>query len=373
MSDRINILKRMENMNISPQFDGISKVVIHVDDDTVIEAGNDYGRTFEITNPFGTQQMANDLLAKLRGFQYQPSEATGALLDPAAEMGDGISANGIYFGLYSRQRQFDHLMAADISAPHEEEINHEYKYESKQERKFTRQIDDVRASIIIQANQILAQVVKQVDGNTQSFGWNLTASGWSVYSNGTPVLTVNKDGLEVAGTIKAGTRIGSGTGFTISARAIYNNISSMSGTQNTGVYIGTDGIKLGQSFKVTSTGAVTATNITANNMTLTGTLTVGGQQITAASLRQGAERANAGYSSWNGTTSTVNSNSGNWTRGYNWGSNFNNMAEYNSYTAKYVNAKTVNANNVFIYAGGVGRWRWVDSLGYFVLATDGVG
>ena len=373
MSDRVNLLQRVTDLETSPAFNTYSKVVIHIDNETDIVAGNDLGRTFEITNPFGTQAMANDLLDKLVGYQYQPGKATGALLDPAAEIGDGISVAKEYWGMYTRERTFSRLMKADISAPHDEEINHEYKFESPTDRKITREFEDVRASIIIQGNQILAQVVKQVDGSTSSFGWNLTVDGWSVYSNNTPVLTVNKDGLEVAGTIKAGTKIGSGTGFTISAKAIYNNISSMSGTQNTGVYIGTDGIKLGQAFQVTSTGAVTATNISANNMTLTGTLTVGGQQITAASLRQGAERANAGYSSWNGTTSTVNSNSGNWTSGYTWGKNFNNMAEYNSYTAKYINAKTVNANDMFIYAGAVGRWKWVSSLNCFVLATDGVG
>lgn len=368
MADRVNLLQRVSDLNVSPTFDSYSKVIIHINDETSIVAGDDFGRTLEFTNPFGTQQMANELLAKLRGFQYQPAEAKGALLDPSAEIGDGISVANQYFGMYTREKTFSRLMKADISAPHDEEINHEYQYKSPVDRKITRQIDDVKASIIVQANQVLAQVVKQHDGSTSSFGWTLTASGWSVYSNSTEVLKVDRNGLQVAGTIKAGTKIGSGTGFTISAKAIYNNISSMSGTQSSGIYIGTDGIKLGQNFKVTSAG-----NVTANNMVLTGTLTVGGSTITAANLRLGAERANSGYSGWNGTTNTVNTNKGNWTNGFNWGNNFNNMAEYNAYTAKYVNAKTVNANNTFIFAGGVGSWKWVDALGCFVLATYGVG
>ena len=57
----------------------------------------------------------------------------------------------------------------------------------------------------------------------------------------------------------------------------------MSSTQTTGVHVGTDGIKLGQNFKVDTSG-----NVTANNMTISGTLTVGGATITAAQLRQGA-------------------------------------------------------------------------------------
>lgn len=373
MADYVFLGNKASNVDVSPTFDSYTKVIIHITDETAIEVGDDTGRTLEFDNPFGTRQMAEDLLRKLNGYTYQPYQIDGALLNPASEIGDTISATTAYGVIFTRSKQFGRLMKTDVSAPHDEEINHEYKFESPTERKFTREIADVRASIILQADKILAQVVKQVDGDTTSFGWTLTSDKWEVYSNGTPVLSVNRDGLEVAGTIKAGTKIGSGSGFTISAKAIYNNISSMSGTQNTGVYIGTDGIKLGQAFQVTSTGAVTATNISANNMTLTGTLTVGGQQITAASLRQGAERANAGYSSWNGTTSTVNANGGNWTNGYTWGNNFNQMAVYNNYTAKYVNAKTVNANDMFIYSGAVGTWKWVDSLGCFVLATYGVG
>lgn len=359
MSDRVNLLQRVTNLETSPAFNTYSKVVIHVDDETDIVAGNDLGRTFEITNPFGTQAMANNLLNKLVGYQYQPGKATGALLDPAAEIGDGISVAKEYWGMYTREKTFSRLMKSDISAPHDEEINHEYKYESPTERKFSRQIDDVKASIIIQANQILAQVVKQVDGNTSSFGWTLTASGWTVYSNGSPVLTVNRNGLEVAGTIKAGTKIGSGSGFTISAKAIYNNISSMSGTQSSGIYIGTDGIKLGQNFNVTSAG-----NVTANNMVLNGTLTVGGANITAANLRLGAERANSGYSGWNGTTNTVNNNSGNWTNGYNWGNNFNEMVN-NRWTAKYLKGQyiyaTSNVNTpILIVADYSASWQSID-------------
>ena len=60
-------------------------------------------------------------------------------------------------------------MKADISAPHDEEINHEYKYESPQERQFKRQIDDVKASLII-ANDRIDASVSQTGGASSSFG-----------------------------------------------------------------------------------------------------------------------------------------------------------------------------------------------------------
>ena len=124
MSDRVNLLHRVTDLNVSPTFDSYSRVTIHIDDETEISVGDDYGRTLELTNPFGTRAMANRLLTNLRGFQYQPASATGALLDPSAEIGDGISVAGQYFGMYTREKTFSRLMKSDISAPHDEEINH---------------------------------------------------------------------------------------------------------------------------------------------------------------------------------------------------------------------------------------------------------
>lgn len=287
MSDRINLLRRVSELNKSPQFDSYSKVIIHVDDETNITVGNDYGRTLEFTNPFGTQQMANDLLAKLRGFQYQPYTASGALLDPAAEIGDGIAIKNVYGGLYTRARTFNRLMKADISAPHDEEINHEYQFETPQERKVKRQFGDVRATLSVQADQIAAEVtqrqadsaefrgqfqvqatqiaakVSQTGGNNASFGWSLKATEFGLYSGNKKVFYVNSGGAHVQGEITATSgKIGN---FNIGSTAIWNNISQYGGTQTTGVYLGTDGIQLGQRFKVDTLG-----NVTASNLAITG-------------------------------------------------------------------------------------------------------
>lgn len=292
MSDVVGLGRRVSNLDLSPQFVNYSKVVIHIDNETAIEAGNDTGRTLELDNPFGTQQMAQDILDKLSGYQYQPYHAQGALLDPAAEIGDAASMRGNYGGIYTRSRTFGHLMKADISAPTDEEIDHEYKFESPEKREFARQIDDVKASLIIANNRIDASV-SQTGGNNQSFGWSLLASEFGLYANNRKVFYVNADGAHVDGEVTATSgKIG---GFTIGASSLYNNLSSYGGTQSTGVYIGTDGIQLGQRFKVNSTGYVTA-----DSMTLTGTLTIGGSTITAATLRSGAQSAYDSGSYWSG-------------------------------------------------------------------------
>ena len=346
MSDTAYVGLRVGNVDVSPQFNAYSKVIIHIDDETEVVAGNDTGRTLEIDNPFGNQQMADDMLSRLRGYQYQPYQADDALLDPAAEIGDAVETSTSYGGLYTRSRTFDRLMAADVSAPHDEEINHEFKYASPQERRFKRQVGEVRASIIltnnmirqevadrqnaddamstritetanavqieaerasqaegdlsaalsVQATQIAAKVSASGGSNTSgSFSWVMKTSGHRWYANGnsTPIMEVTASGLTVRG--KGIFNEGQIGGFSIGATALsYNGLSWGDTSKNYGVYLGQSGIQLGKNFKVDNGG-----NVAATNMTLSGTLTIGGKQITAANLYTGAAQAANNYGSWN--------------------------------------------------------------------------
>ena len=293
MSDRINLQRRVSELNKSPQFDSYSKVIIHIDDETDITVGDDYGRTLEFTNPFGTRQMAVDLLAKLRGFQYQPYTASGAFLDPAAEIGDGVAVKDVYGGMYTRVRTFNRLMKADISAPHDEEIDHEYKFETPQERKIKRQFGDVKATFAIQAGLIEARVSKTSPTGQTSFSWSLTDSAHVWYANGSEVMRVNSSGLKVKGRIEATSGyIGNGTsGFAISARALYNGMTSFGDTSHNGVYVGVDGISLGKGkFKVDASGNLTATSGTFTGSVRAGSIQYGGNNGTfnAAGLSDGS-------------------------------------------------------------------------------------
>jgi len=350
-----NLLSRVASLDVAPAFQPYSKVVIHVDDDTVVEAGDDTGRTLEFNDPFGTQELAEQLLAKLPGYQYQPLYAQGTLLDPAAEIGDGVSIKGYYSGIYQRDRTFGKLMQADVAAPHDEEINHEYKYKSPQERKFTREIGNVRASLLIQAGLIEAKVSRESPEGQTSFSWLMGDTSHTWYANGRQVMRVNANGAEIDGKITAREGyIGNGSaGFSIKATAIYNGMTGLNDTVHNGIYIGTDGVALGKgAFKVTAAG-----NVSANNMELTGTLRVGGSSIGASVLRQGAQSA---YS-----------NGSYWTGGAGGGYNFKSMADNNDYTAKYgkftyltvananfysyaLNYKDWNGNNQTVYVLGHG-------------------
>lgn len=296
MYEKANVGRNFADLQVTEQFDGYSGVEIVVDDNTSYFAGSTAGRVLTIPNPWGTQEQADNILAQIQGFQYQPYQASDALLNPAAELGDGILLNGLYSGIYKLSQNYDQLMAADVSAPQDEEIDHEYPFEPKSDREITRQFAAVQSEFTLQSNEIAAKV-SQTGGNSSSFGWNLLSDHFSLFSGSDEVFRVDASGATVKGKITATSgKIGN---FNISS-ALWNNIPDFanSGNLSSGVYIGTDGIRLGRNFTVNSSGSITA-----NNAVLTGTLTVGGQQITAAALRGGAQSAysNSGY--WSGGAS----------------------------------------------------------------------
>lgn len=308
MAETYNVLKKAKKLKITPEFDSYTKVVIFAgqDDegnDIIYTSGSDTGRTLEITNDWGSQEQADSILESIKGFHYQPFYATGAVLDPTSEIGDGVSINDVYSGIYTRATTFSSLMLTDISAPDDEEIEHEFTIQSPTNRMYSRFTKNVRSNLAITATQIRAEVSareeqgsqlqssinvnaqnittkvsKQDSNSNNTFGWQLTSDSWTIFSGSesNTILRATKDGLEVKGVIKADTGyIGGENGFVITASAIYNNIPSFYSSQNRGVYIGTDGIRLGSGFKVDSAGNLNATSGTFGSISVSGGNTYG--------------------------------------------------------------------------------------------------
>jgi hypothetical protein len=192
-----SIGKSAATLLVSKTFGAYSKVIINVTAELYYQAGNDTGRTLEIDCPWGTQAMANNLLSSLQGFQYQPFTAESAILDPAAELGDGITVNGIYGGIFKLTLRSGVLHAADVSAPQDEEIDHEYQYTPASERKIERRLNNMQSELSVQADQIAAKVDET--GGNSSFGWELTSAGFKLKSNGSDVMKVDSTGLTVNG------------------------------------------------------------------------------------------------------------------------------------------------------------------------------
>ena len=285
MSESVFIGRSAKGYTSTPELPKYTKVRINVDDDSCYEAGTG-DNVLELDCPWGSQQMANDILESIGEFVYRPYDTDWAKLDPSAELGDGVTINGLFSGIYVNETNFSTLMAARISAPQENAVDHEYPYKSPTDRKTTRQFAETRASLRVNAANIQAEVtartkgesemraalelhaqeiaarVTQTGGNSASFGWSLTADGFVLESSGQEVFKATKDGVDITGKITAtsGYIGGKNKGFTITENAIYNALSSLYGTVD-GVYIGTDGIALGGGkFRVNRNGQLYATD-----------------------------------------------------------------------------------------------------------------
>lgn len=168
MSENIFIGRKAADCTSSPPFQPYSKVILWLDDENMFEAGDDTGRTLEADCPWSTQAIANNMIAAIKGFAYSPFEAQDVLLDPAAELGDGVTVNGVYGPLCSVETTFDQLCAASIAAPSDEEVNHEYQYLGRTQTTFDRKLAKTRSLITKTAEEIRLEVKNEVNGLSSS-------------------------------------------------------------------------------------------------------------------------------------------------------------------------------------------------------------
>ena len=295
----------------APKETAITGVNVHMDNDIDVFVCTD-GNVLEVNLPVcNSTQDAEDyatyILNALSTYQYQPYEATGALLNPAYQLGDGITAHAVYSGIYSKKTTFSRLMRAEASAPYTEEVNNEYPFingaQRKQTRKYSRLESEMESEFTIQAGQIAAKVSKLSPTGQTSFSWNMDDTSHKWYANGTQVMKVDQYGLEVNGKVTA-------TSGTIGGCTIENGVLKV-GTANV------TSISIGNNFYVDSNG-----NMTANNATITGMLTVGGNQISATNLYTGAYQSANNYPAWNGASASTSAGGycyGGAGQGYDWG------------------------------------------------------
>ena len=162
-----DIQKKASSFVKGRQFDEITGVIIHAGmndsgEDVMYSSGDSTGYVLEVDCPTGSQDVADGVLAslKLRGFRYQPFEADSALIDPACEIGDNITANGVQSIIFSRGTNHSRLMRSSVSAPYDEEVDHEFTYVSRTQREFKRESSYARSRITQNAQQIQLEVAR---------------------------------------------------------------------------------------------------------------------------------------------------------------------------------------------------------------------
>lgn len=266
MSD-LYVGERAAGISVPPKFDAISKIVLLVDDENYYEAGDDTGRTLELICPYGTQEMANNILASVSGYQYQPVTATDALADPAVELGDSMTVGGAYSIVAQREIDFGLLLPMGLAAPGQEEIESEYPYVSQQQSDINRQIAQTRSEI----SKTSEEIGLRVDGLENQY----------------TQLKVTIDGVTIEGS--GGTTLIDGG--KIDADELHVNAANING-------------------KLTA-NQIDATNLKVNAANITGSLTIGQLPSNVATNSDIPTRTSdltndSGYQTRSGVVSIVN-------------------------------------------------------------------
>lgn len=202
----------------------ITGVSILVDEDNEYVAGDMTGYVFETTCPYGTQAMADTMLARLQGKVYKGFRATDAILDKDAELGDGITIDGEYAMLAYQEITFGPKHTSEIAAPGESILEHEYPYVGSTQKTINRKIAQVNSKITKTSEEIRLEVSNELENLSSSIDVKLGSITSTVQGLDSTVSSIEQkvDSIKINVTTKDGvsTIELTGTGITASSAEI---------------------------------------------------------------------------------------------------------------------------------------------------------
>lgn len=163
-SNVFDVGRQVSSVELYDEIGPITGVALIVDDENEYRSGNDSGYVMEVTCPYGTQKMANDILARISGNVYRGYRAQAAVLEPFAQLGDGIIVDGTESFLAYRRVNFGPGFMSEIAAPGESAIIHEYGYKAPAQQDTDRKLAKVYSTISKTSEEIRLEVVNEVDG-----------------------------------------------------------------------------------------------------------------------------------------------------------------------------------------------------------------
>lgn len=183
MSEKYYVGKDVTSFSDNGKYKPISRVTLLVDDENSLTAGDDTGMEIVASCPHATQPMVNALLQAMKGYQYQAYEAGAANIDPAAELGDGVTVGDIYSPL--SKLSDDGRGYADISSPGELEMEDEYPSGGYITQEFNRKIAETKATITKTSEEINLKV-EGLDGRVSDVTQTVDGISLSVTSSSSP-------------------------------------------------------------------------------------------------------------------------------------------------------------------------------------------
>lgn len=155
-------VQRFEN---SPALDAISGVHLETEDGTAAEAGDSDGYVLNGNCEFANSSGVADLcLENVNDYQYKPFAAEKALLDPAAEVGDLVIIDGKSYQMMVIDWNLGAWPTADISAPYDAEVDHEYKILSPEAKSYRKAVATMKGEFGTLIEQNARSVVIAASG-----------------------------------------------------------------------------------------------------------------------------------------------------------------------------------------------------------------
>jgi hypothetical protein len=119
--------------------------------------------------------VADICLSKTSGYVYRGFDAITAYLDPAYEIGDLILFDNVAYQMMTITWNINHRPTADISAPYEDEIDHEYEVISesaKTLRKVENKLLDYPSNDVMESR--IEQSAESIELNVSEMYYNKT-------------------------------------------------------------------------------------------------------------------------------------------------------------------------------------------------------
>lgn len=160
--DTIDVGKSIVSLSTKKQLKPITKVTVIAGEgdsgeELVYVAGDDEnGSNLDVYLSWGDQSIADRILSLVSGFVYSPYSATGAIIDPAFEIGDGFVSDPL--SSFIANASISASGTVDVEAPGEDDIQSEIPYKSGETSKLGRKLKSAYASFSVATSEIKSEV-----------------------------------------------------------------------------------------------------------------------------------------------------------------------------------------------------------------------
>ena len=182
----------------------IGKITLYPDSNTQYSSGTS-GYEIQADCIYATQTICDYVRGVLNGVTYLPYSVGTAYLNPAIELGDSVKTNGKTSIMAAVSFTVGAAMSANVEAPIDAEINHEYPYQtrSREERRIAQSFSEIKKTtediaLTVQGKADSDDVQTAIDLNLNQLSLSYTAG-----TNGANI-TLSKDGVSISGDVKIG-------------------------------------------------------------------------------------------------------------------------------------------------------------------------